>query len=308
MALKNVFDALKKEGYIVRDLDVYLLQKANSPDENRAIDVNAPSQIGKCLRARYYARTGEQSDPNSISSRAQRIFDNGTGTHERLQGYLKDMGKLLMDELPVYNAEYNIQGHTDGMFAIKPHSSGNPNYADKAGVLEIKTINNRGFMDLKDAKPEHKKQALTYAYCLEQRRLDLHKKYSNLLAFASSKSKRMKEYEALYQHVKGGRKHSRESKIAFQCDLHDVLDNILFRLKEPITEVTFLYENKDNQDLKEFTVSTNSFEAKRTLNEILAECAELNECVKENKIPNRCGDKKTCDMCRWCDYKIACWN
>ena len=308
MALENIFCALKNQGYIVKDLDLYLVSLANKTDENRAIDVNAPSQIGKCMRARYYARTGEQSDPNSISSRAQRIFDNGTYTHVRLQDYLKSMGKLLMDELPVYSKKYNIQGHTDGLFVIKPSSSGDTRYADKVGVLEIKSINERGFNALKDAKPEHKKQALTYAYCLEERRQELHRKYANVFQFAKSLNKRKEEYRALYQHVQGGHKYTREEKIEFQCGLHEVLDNILFRLKEPITEVTFLYENKNNQDLKEYTVSTSSAEAKCTLKEVLTECESLNKCVAEHTIPPREGDKKTCDTCRWCDYKIACWN
>lgn len=121
MALKNLFDAMKNEGYVIKDLDLYLAKKANEADENRAIDVNAPSQVGRCPRERYYARTQcVQADPNSISPRSQRIFDNGTGVHERLQGYLKDMGILLMDELPVHNVEYNIQGHTDGVLALTP--------------------------------------------------------------------------------------------------------------------------------------------------------------------------------------------
>ena len=310
MSLKNVFNTMRNsEGYVIKDLDMYLLQIANREDENRAIDVNAPSQIGKCMRARYYARTHAPSDPNNISARAKRIFDNGTGTHERLQKYLKDMGKLLMDELPVHNGEYNIQGHTDGALALEPYSDGDdPRYADEIGVLEIKSINERGFNQLKDAKEEHKKQGLVYVFALEERRKELHKLYPTSWDFFSSRRKRMKRYAKLYQHIKGGRKHTKAEKIAFQCELHDILDNILYRLKKPVTKAIFLYENKNTQDLKEFTVTASSSEAKNILKSVLTECAELNDCVKNEVVPQREGSSKNSECCRWCNYTIHCWH
>lgn len=307
MALKYVFNAMKQEGFVVKKLDMFLMSKANDVDENRAIDVNAPSQIGKCLRSRYYARTGVPSDPNSISGRAQRIFDNGSGAHERLQGYLKEMGMLLMEELPVHNKKYNIQGHTDGALVLTP-SEKFKGYANEIAVLEIKTINDRDFSKLIDAKLEHKRQGLTYVYCLEQRRLYLQKKYKSLLQFKSSKSKRMAKYATLYQHISGGRKFTREEKIQFQCELHDVLDNILYRLTEPVTKAIFLYENKNNQELKEFTIDSESRESTKIMDEVLSECEILNRDVKNKEIPPRAGDKKTSDVCRWCDYKLQCWH
>ena len=154
MALKAVFSAMKREGYIVKDLDLYLLG-LSATDEDRAIDVNAPSQAGVCMRARYYARTGAPRDGASIDARTRRIFDNGTKTHERLQEYLLKQGMLLMDEVPVHNYEYNIQGHTDGVLKLS---------ASERGILEIKSINSNGFSSLKGAKEDHRKQGLVYIF------------------------------------------------------------------------------------------------------------------------------------------------
>ena len=145
MSLKTIFDTMKTdESSLTRAIDTYLAGIANVADENRKIDVNAPSQIGKCLRSRYYARMGEPSD-NSITTRAQRIFDNGSHVHLRIQGYLRECGLLVMDELPVYNAEYNIQGHTDGLYVITPYSGtqtvSSIKLADEVGVMELKSIN-----------------------------------------------------------------------------------------------------------------------------------------------------------------------
>lgn len=298
MALKAVFSAMKREGYIVKDLDLYLLG-LNATDEDRAIDVNAPSQAGVCMRARFYARTGAPRDGASVDARTRRIFDNGTKTHERLQEYLLKQGMLLMDEVPVHNYEYNIQGHTDGVLKLS---------ASERGILEIKSINSNGFNSLKGAKEEHRRQGLVYIFCLEERRKFLRSTYDSKVAFDKSLPKRMKEYAKLYQHFQDGSKHTREEKIKFQCELHAKMDSILYDTVVPITKVVFLYENKDTQDLKEFTVSMSEASSKTILAEVLGEYSALNDYVKHNKIPPRCAGSKSDSACRWCSFKTECWN
>ena len=297
MALKAVFSAMKREGYIIKDLDLYLLG-LNATDEDRAIDVNAPSQAGTCMRARYYARTGATRDGASVDARTRRIFDNGTKTHERLQEYLKKQGMLLMDEVPVHNYEYNIQGHTDGVLKLS---------ASERGILEIKSINSNGFSSLKDAKEEHRKQGLVYIFCLEERRKYLQSTYKTRATFDKSLSKRMKEYAKLYQHLKDGNKFTREEKIQFQCDCHATMDSILYDTRVPITKVVFLYENKDTQDLKEFTVSSLEASAKNILSEVLEEYSDLNDYVENEEVPPRCAKNKSDSACRWCSFKNNCW-
>lgn len=297
MALKAVFSALKKEGYIIKDLDLYLLS-LSATDGDRAIDVNAPSQAGVCMRARYYARTGAERDVGSVDARTRRIFDNGTKTHERLQEYLKEQGMLLMDEVPVYNKEYNIQGHTDGVLQLS---------ASERGILEIKSINSNGFSALKSAKEEHKKQGLIYIFCLESRRKELHELYATREAFDKSFKKRLKDYAKLYQHLKDGHKHTREEKIEFQCSLHAEMDSLLYDTKVPITKAVFLYENKDTQDLKEFTVSMTDSEAKVILKGVLDEYKTINEYVAKKSLPPREGHCKSDNLCRWCSFKTECW-
>lgn len=298
MALKAIFSAMKKEGYVVRDLDLYLLT-LNDTDSDRAIDVNAPSQVGICLRARYYARTGAPKDGVSVDARTRRIFDNGTKTHERLQGYLLDQGMLLMDEVPVHNYDYNIQGHTDGVLKLSPA---------EIGILEIKSINSDGFKDLRDAKEEHKKQGLVYIFCLEERRKYLRSTYTSRAEFDASLKSRMKEYAELYQHLKSGRKFTRKQKIQFQCELHAKMDSILFDTRVPITKAVFLYENKNTQDLKEFVVTSQRAESKSIIASVLAEFDELNGYVEDGVLPPRCSRSRSDPACRWCSYKTECWN
>lgn len=285
---------MKKEGYITAPLDRYLFEQANKPND-RAVNVNAPSQAGKCNRANYYMRMQIGGD-GSIDPRLQRIFDNGTYTHERLQGYLKDMELLIMDEVPLINEDYNIQGHTDGFIDL----------TDEVAILEIKSINDNQFGQLKDAKEEHKKQGLVYLFCAEERRLWLHEKYKTEEEFNNSYEERYRYFESKYQHMKSGSKFSREEKIKNEVELNMLSDNILFYTDKPITKVIFLYENKNTQDLKEFVVERN-MTTEPILTQVLYDYDYLNKCCANEEVPPREGTSKSCNTCRWCGYKNECW-
>lgn len=294
MALKEMFQAMKKEGYVTAPLDRYLFEEANRPND-RAVNVNAPSQAGKCNRANYYMRKQYEND-GTIDPRTQRIFDNGTYTHERLQTYLLDMELLLMDEVPIINEEYNIQGHTDGFLGLE----------SEVGILEIKSINDNQFGQLRDAKEEHKKQGLIYLYCAEERRKWLHDNYKTVEEFNASYKERYKYFESRYQHMKGGRKYTREQKIENEVMLNMLSDNILFYTDKPITKVIFLYENKNNQELKEFVVERN-LTTEPILEGVLEDYAYLNDCCEKEVLPAREGTGKSSQMCRWCDFKNECY-
>ena len=299
MGLEKVFSAMKNEGWVVKPLEMYLLS-LSAKDEDRAINVNAPSAIGSCLRGRYYSRIGTPCDPCTIDARTRRIFDNGTGVHERLQAYLKKQGILLMDEVPVLNADYQIQGHTDGILAISPR---------ELGVLEIKSINAKGFSELKSEKPEHKRQGLIYLYCLEQWRLMLKKKYPTEKEFKSSSMSRSMLYHSFYAHLKDGSRFTRKEKIMMQVNLIKQLDNILYKCDTPITKVIFLYENKDSQELKEYCVNSTEPKSKEIIKDMLSECAYLNDVIDNHgEIPARCATTKSDNSCRWCNYKLECWK
>jgi hypothetical protein len=298
MALSKVFNAMKNNGYVIKDLDLYLLGLSET-DNDRAFDVNAPSSIGSCLRERYYMRMGINTDYGGIDARTRRIFDNGTKVHERLQEYLEEQGMLLMSEVPVISDEYNIQGHTDGVLKISEKG-------EKA-VLEIKSINSNGFTNLKVAKPEHIKQGLTYIFCIEERRKYLRETYKTRKEFDDSLLYRLSDYAKHYQHFTDGHKYTRKQKIAFQCNLHKKMDSILYDTEQPITKAIFLYECKDNQELKEFVVNAGSKESEEIINEILEDCKVLDNAVINQEVPEREGTSKSCNVCRWCNFRSECW-
>lgn len=314
MALKSVFNALKNEGYVIKPLDMYLLS-LNSKDNDRATDVNSPSQASVCNRANYYARKGYQND-GSIDPRTRRIFDNGTKTHERLQEYLLAQGILISDEVPCINPEYNIQGHTDGFLNLGKVTTETVlvpkgccraklqvNKYTEVGILEIKSINSNGFTQLKDAKPEHKQQAMIYLYCAEERRKLLQEKYKTLQELIASADERAEEFRQRYQHLQDGHKFTREEKIDFQVKLCLDADYVLYNTTRPINKVVFLYENKDNQELKEYVVKRDDSILEGTLDKY----ERLNLACETEQIPEREGTSKSCSTCRWCNYKTECW-
>lgn len=297
MALKDIVKLGMSKSYIIKPMDDYLMT-LNARDEDRRWDINSPSSAGRCPRGIVYSRLGKESDANAVQPRVRRIFDNGTGVHERLQKYMLDCGILLMDEVPVWNDNLEIQGHTDGLLDLKK---------GEGGILEIKSINSQSFTKLIDAKDEHKLQAQVYLYCLEKRRKYLKKRFKTLKALERYLNSKIYTNFVIkhYSHLKGGSHYSTNEKLNFKIECHRKADRILYGFKKPLTKMVFLYENKDTQELKEFTVKYNQDRV-----DWLTEQYEfINECVETKTIPDRPEEatSKSCSYCRWCSYKLECW-
>lgn len=293
--LKSVFDTIKKDdGTLLKDLDLFLSQDRGGQD--RRFDINSPSCAGRCQRANYYGRI-LQNVASYIDPRLRRIFENGDGVHERLQGYLEAMGRMMMAEVPVIDDDYLIQGHSDGLVTFG-------RLLALLAVLEIKSINDRNWQELKEPKPEHRRQAMVYLHSLEKRRQWLHENFKTYAEFLASEPERKAWAEAHYQHINGGRKFTREQKIAKKVKDQLIADEILFDMDKPIDTVIFWYENKNTQAIKEYTVKYDE----KVTEEVLGEYEYLNECVDKKKPPSRGDHTKNCYECMQCDFKYDCWN
>jgi hypothetical protein len=299
MSLNNIFKVMKTDGLVVKPLEKYLLG-LNTLDNDRAINVNAPSQLGGCCRSNFYSRMKYPRDC-LIDPRTRRIFNNGDYVHIRLQQYLEGAGLLLMREVPLIDTELNIQGHTDGFLNLDKVK--NAHKIKDLKILEIKSINDNAFSKLKDAKEEHKIQGTTYLYCTERRRQYLRTKYKSEEEFKKSSLHRMIRFKNRFSYLKGGHKHTKAEKITLQVKLCLKADNILFHTVNPITDVVFLYEDKNNQELKEFLVSRNE----ETVDYIKNYAKKLNAYCNNKELPPREGTSKSCNDCRWCNYRNTCW-
>lgn len=294
MALKNLFNIAKQGDGLVKQLDQFLLKNnKHSDDQDRKNVTNSPSSALGCIRANYYQRQGIEKDP--IEPRVRRIFDNGHEVHKRLQKYLMDMGVLLMDEVPLHNAEYEIQGHTDGIMTLKK----NPKIVE---ILEIKSINAHQFSALKEPKPEHRAQAQVYIFCAEEHRKYLKAKYPTHSDFKKSTLIRKKKYRKLYLHLKDGAKYTKEEKIKHKVSQHMQMDEILYNVVKPIEKAVVLYECKNTQELKEFAIEVDQ----DVMNEVLEKYAEANKHWAEQTLP--CRECKNKSEGRWCSYVHHCFE
>lgn len=291
MSLKKVFNSLKDTGIVLPKLNKFLLTVGD--DADRGHGYNSPSGVGSCPRSQFYVRTAVKKD-GVIDARTRRIFDNGHHVHDRIQSYLKEEGCLLIDECPVWDWDLKILGHTDGILRVNKFS---------LAILEIKSINSNAYSHLTTAKPEHQMQAQVYMYCVEK----LRKTIQEAEDFDSIKAELLQRYyDLLETFVEGGSRYTKDEKINFQVDTMEKIINILYATPRPIDTMSVLYENKDNQDIKEFVIKWDE----NLVEEIKEKYEAINEAVEENDEPKRPDDatSKSSQFCRYCNYTYQCWK
>lgn len=306
MALKDVFKSAQNEKInpfsIAAQLETNLAMESMF-DPDRDYQINSPSAMGTCLRSRYYARTGTSPDSIFHKPRSLRAMDNGTYFHSRMENYFEKYGLTHLNEVPVYDDSLLIRGHTDGCYIVNK----------TLVLLELKSINDRGFIKLPDSLSDNYKdigiekhiaQGLGYVACASKRQYELHEIYNTIEAFRSSQDERAELHALRYQYLKDGKKHTRKEKIAYMVDKCLQFDVLLYSSNIPVDTVVFLYENKNDQQFKEFVVKYST----QDLVDLKQEMQELNYCVDKKRAPEREGTKKTDYICTYCDYKKTCWG
>ena len=117
-----------------------------------------PSYTNQCTRYWYYLFNGVEVTP-SFSPQTYRIFDNGHAVHERIYGYLRNMGILEAEEIPVRYDDPPITGTADGIINFNGRK-----------LIELKSISSEGFeyrKIYKKPKDDHIRQAQIYMRCLD---------------------------------------------------------------------------------------------------------------------------------------------
>ena len=292
MALKNIFNVMKNEGVLIPAIDSYLLTLGQ--DEDRHHDYVSPSSVHNCLRSQMYRILGEKND-GANAPKLQRIFDTGTDIHTRTQDYLSKAGILEIPECPIFLPEYRLTGHTDGILKINKFTR---------AILEIKSINSDGFKNLRQAKDDHVKQASAYMFGVETLR---QKCMGTALKFKMFKKKYLKEYEDFMDgFVTSGKKYTKEQKIKSRMEVMEQIIDILRDCPKPIDTIYFLYMNKDTQEYKEYVVKWDE-EAVKAVKDT---CNVLKEYYAKKELPPRPegATGKSCGMCRYCNFKGACYK
>lgn len=140
----------------------------------RSRGVFSPSELSVenpiCARKMYFQRALVEHDPGVIKftdadNRIMQIVDMGTMIHTYIQMNLRRAGLLIAREVKVESAEHGIKGSCDGIIRFDGVDT---NKRAFSGILplEIKSINDNGWNQLKTAKPDHIKQASIYSHFL----------------------------------------------------------------------------------------------------------------------------------------------
>lgn len=118
-----------------------------------------PSALGGCLRASWYQamkapKSGQDSGDDLLKTYI--TFEFGTYAHVMFQNLCEQAGLLERREVGILDVKLKIIGHADGIVKV----------AGERRLLEIKTINSRGFISLGEVKPGHLRQIHAYMKAL----------------------------------------------------------------------------------------------------------------------------------------------
>ena len=153
---KVIKTSVELEQELIKSIDDHLA-KRNEPTTKKVGGFH-PSYTNQCARYWYYLFEGTDFQ-TSFKSQTYRIFDNGHAVHERLYSYLREMGILVAEEIPVTYDTPPIEGTADGIIDFDGHK-----------LIELKSISNEGFHYRKlymKPKDEHYRQTQIYMRCLD---------------------------------------------------------------------------------------------------------------------------------------------
>lgn len=210
------FDYMAKEKSLEDLLDDVLIEKASKRGKARAI---YPSSLGYCLRKVVYDMQNlpVNRNPTKQYKLGLRRMHDGHARHKKLTEMFKKAGILKDSEVSMATAD-GVRGRLDAI--IELHK--------KLYVVEIKGINNRGFMTLNKAKFPHTIQLGYYM---------MHTKKDGILFYENKDTQDYKTFTFFYE------------------DSQDLMDTV----KERISLVN---ECLKNNTLPERTCSIKSYQRK----------------------------------------------
>lgn len=152
-------DEVKKN--LVQLIDNHILVKRRT--QTKLVKHFRGSSITDCPRALLFSMMNldEQEYPkaNTDSATGYKLMAHGTAIHELIQGYLIDMEVMKKEdtEKRMEDEELLFAGHCDGILNL-----------DRRVLLEIKTINDKGFQMIRVPKEAHYYQAQAYIHFLNK--------------------------------------------------------------------------------------------------------------------------------------------
>jgi CRISPR/Cas system-associated exonuclease Cas4 (RecB family) len=179
--IKAILSARYPKPWLEEAIDDYF---THLPESYRTGTTFHPSSAGKCPRLIQLNMLGVFKKTTPPKSR--RIFDTGNSMHNRYGEYFKGMGLFLDKEVDLMYEKDGvvIKGNCD--YIIK-------DFNDTKHILELKSINSRGFTELlRSGKPieNHLLQLNIYMKCLNI--------YTGEILYENKDTQEIKIYEIRY--------------------------------------------------------------------------------------------------------------
>lgn len=132
--LESLKKNLRSKGRLIPIVSAQAALENNEQTRQRDTKYLHPSEICKrdwCPRSSMYEILGYEKEVNkTYAFQTLNIFKTGHDIHDKWQGWLERSGVMKQTELPIFNEEYHIKGHADGLIED----------AFGEAILEIKSV------------------------------------------------------------------------------------------------------------------------------------------------------------------------
>lgn len=293
-ALAAFADTKKAPTVLIGAIQSHSVKKAME-DNDRRQDIIHPSEMAKadwCPRSTVYRISGVEPSNSapSKSHRMETIFQEGHDIHAKWQTWLGEMGRLWGSWwCPVCKKEdlglgqflchrcggeryyREVKLNAEKTHLIVGHADGM--VPDVDSLIEIKSI---GLGTLRMEEPE-----LVAKYTVK----------------VEDSSRKIVDYDALWKGIKRPLKSHRKQAMIY-----------LFLCRElgiPATQMVFIYENKANQDTKEFVIKYDEDFVKPLIDQAL----DVKWAVENNRlIPRSQEYTKELKPCSDCVFRDTCYG
>lgn len=225
-----------------------------------------PSSVGKCLRCIVYQMQGYGK--KEWEGKMLLIVENGTYFHNRIENIMKGTDLLIAPETSIRIPELRISGRTDMIIE---------NFLDHKPSDNIIRL-------FKEEKIEPK-EGQTEEECII--REQIYEGPDNNVIIVELKSINDSGFSYI---SRTGPKEGHIMQLQLYLHITGVKQGMLF------------YENKNNQEIKEFLIEYDPFMGEQIMNKVKA----ANKHVNENTLPPKEFERNDFE-CRYCDYKDLCW-
>ncbi len=270
---ESLFKSFKRD-LLVDKIDRQIAKQALKDNQERTAELLKesafhPSQITSCLRAVFYAWCGVQCETtkDSFAPKTQRIFSVGNDLHTRYQNYLRNMGRLWGN----WTCQ-RCQERWTGMAGRCPNGHSRLRQTYKEFPVSNSLLRIQGRTDgivFPDTIPETELPTLRTVLLSKHEKTHLELKSMRSMQFKSIKA---------------------------PLDKH-IWQAAMYMLCTGIELNTFIYEDKDGQDVKQYI----TIPEKKIVGAITNRIYTFAKCWNAGELPG----KHECDP-RYCPYEKEC--